>query len=46
MTIVFYRWAKGLDLKLGAGHHAAVEKLLTRPAVQRVIESEGIQVQL
>jgi glutathione S-transferase len=45
-AIVFYRWAKALDVKVGAGHKAAVEKLLSRPAVKRALEAEGLQVQV
>jgi glutathione S-transferase len=45
-TIVFYRWGRALDVKLGAAHKPAVEKLLTRPAVKRALEAEGIQVQV
>ncbi len=45
-TIVFWRWAKGLKLSPGAAHRSAVEQLLARPAVERVIADEGIKVEL
>lgn len=45
-TPVFWHWAKHLELSPGPSHKASVEKLLTRPAVQRALTAEGLELRL
>lgn len=45
-TLVFLGWAKLFKLELGAGHKAAAEKLLARPAVQRALAVEGLKLEV
>jgi glutathione S-transferase len=41
-TLVFYNWAKNFPVKTGPAHNASAEKLLARPAIQRVFAAEGL----
>ena len=43
-TIVFYRWAQGFQVAIPEAMRAAVKTLLTRPAVLRTLDQEGLKV--
>jgi glutathione S-transferase len=45
-TIVFYRWARGNEIKVGENIKTSVRALLARPGVQRALETQGIKVEI
>jgi glutathione S-transferase len=45
-TIVFYRWARGMQIKVGDRIVASVKALLARPGVQRALATQEIKVEL
>jgi glutathione S-transferase len=44
--VVFYRWGKAYDLKIGDDYRRVVAELAGRPSVMRAIEAERIKIDL
>ncbi len=42
-TLVFLGWAKNFQIPVADAHRASARALLARPAVQRVVEQEGLK---
>jgi glutathione S-transferase len=45
-TLVFANWAKGFQIPIGDAHRASARALIARPAVARVLEQEGLKLEL